>query len=173
MNQTFIKTLGAASTVLIFSLLMQQPVLAQDRAAASSEQQFQAGGGARALEGSWTVQTTLRNCTNGDPLASFAKLVTFAQGGTAQEDSVGAAPLSRTSAHGFWYNNGPDHFSYGLQFFRFNADGSYGVRNVARWEVEMDSTAMSYTASATIQIFNPNGVLLGTACATETATRFH
>jgi hypothetical protein len=172
MKKTFLKTIGAVLAVLTLSLLTQNQASAQDAKAGSSEPDVSIDGGARALEGSWTVQATLRNCTTGDPISTFAKLVTFAQGGTAQEDSVGAAPLARTSAHGYWYNDGPRHFSYALQFFRFNADGSYGNRNVARWQVDMDPTGASYTASAAIQIFNPGGVLVGTACATETATRF-
>lgn len=172
MNKTFLKTIAAAAAVVTFALFGQSQVRAQETVKTASFEQPAPGAGARALEGSWTVQATLRNCTTGDPIATFAKLVTFAQGGTATEDSVGAAPLVRTSAHGFWYYDGPNHFSYALQFFRFNADGSYGNRNVARWQVDMDPGAMSYTASAAIQIFNPGGVLVGTACATETATRF-
>ncbi|MBA3353529.1 MAG: hypothetical protein H0U23_14120 [Blastocatellia bacterium] len=128
--------------------------------------------GARALEGSWTVQTTIRNCTTGAPFATFAKMVTFMQGGTAQEDSVGSAPLARTSAHGVWSYEGEHNFSYALQFFRFNADGTYGSLTRARWQVEMDETADSYSASATIQVFNPAGTQVATACATETALRF-
>ena len=172
MNRTFFKTIGTVLAVLTLLLISHNEVPAQDAKPGSYEPDVSIDGGARALEGSWTVQATLRNCTTGDPIMTFAKLVTFAQGGTAQEDSVGAAPLARTSAHGIWYNDGPQHFSYALQFFRFNADGTYGNRNVARWQVDMDPAGTSYTASAAIQIFTPGGVLVGTACATETATRF-
>ncbi|MEO6334532.1 MAG: hypothetical protein ABIO91_06050 [Pyrinomonadaceae bacterium] len=137
-----------------------------------SELAVETGKGARALEGSWTVQTTIRSCTTGAPFATFAKMVTFMQGGTAQEDSVGSAPLARASGHGVWSYAGEHNFSYAVQFFRFNADGTYGTLTRARWQVEMGETADSYSASAAIQVFNPAGMQVATACATETAIRF-
>lgn len=173
MKQTFIRTISGAA-IIVFALAIFSPswVSAQDsNKSDTTEEELLHRRRARALEGSWTVETTIRNCTNGNPLTTFAKMVTFMRGGTAQEDSVGTAPLSRSSAHGVWSYEGAHNFSYALQFFRFNADGTYGTRTVARWQVEME-TGDNYTASAAIQIFNPAGVLVATGCATETATRF-
>lgn len=147
-------------TLLTILMIGQVDMYAQD-----------GGRGARALEGSWSVHTTIRNCQTGTPFASFAKIVTFMQGGTLQEDSVGAAPLSRTSGHGVWKSEGSGNFSYAVQFFRFNADGTYGTLTRARWQVET-AGRNNYEATAAIEVFNPSGGLILTACATETAVRF-
>jgi hypothetical protein len=106
------------------------------------------------------------------PVATFAKMVTFMQGGTALEDSTGSAPLVRSSAHGVWKNESERNFTYALQFFRFNADGTYSTLTRARWRAEVDMSGNSYSASATIAVFNPSGAQIATACATETAIRF-
>ncbi len=175
MRNMILKQIVAWTLLIIATSATGTQIFAQDQSRANIdvlEESLKPGRGARALEGSWTVQTTIRNCQTGQAVATFAKMVTFMQGGTAQEDSVGSAPLSRSSAHGVWRYEGSQDFSYALQFFRFNADGTYGTLTKARWQVQMGNPADTYEASATIQVFNPVGVLIASACATETATRF-
>jgi len=72
--------------------------------------------------------------------------------------------------HGVWKYEGEHSFSYAFQLFRFNADGTYAGLTKAKRQVEMDESGDSYSATATIEIFTPGGVING--CATETATRF-
>lgn len=174
MKKTFLKAIGiSALAIFVFAIGAQIWVSAQESDKTESTQtEFFAGKGARALEGSWSVTMTTRNCATGAPLNTFAKMVTFTQGGTAQEDSTGSAPLPRASGHGTWRHEGEHQFSYTNQFFRFNSDGSYLSLTRARFQVEMDETGDNYTGTATIQIFNPAGTQIATLCATETATRF-
>lgn len=174
MRKTFLKTIGGTA-LAIFALAAVAQIWVSARETDKTEstrKAFSEGKGARALEGSWSVQMTTRNCQTGAALATFSKMITFMQGGTLQEDSTGSAPLPRASSHGVWKHEGEHNFSYANQFFRFNADGSYLSLIKARWEVEVDHSGDSYMGDAVIEIFNPNGVLIVTQCATETATRF-
>lgn len=126
----------------------------------------------RALEGSWSAQVTIRNCQTGAALATFSAMNTFMRGGTMQEFSTGAAPLTRGPGHGVWSHTSGRNFTYAFQFFRFNADGTYAGLTRARRQVELSRFTTTYTATATIEIFNPAGTLVANGCATETAARF-
>ncbi|MCA1622774.1 MAG: hypothetical protein LC778_03075 [Acidobacteria bacterium] len=174
MKKTLLKTIGAAAlAILMLAVSAQIFVSAQGRINNLSVQEdLSQSGGARTLEGSWSVQTTVYNCQTGATLQTFPKMNTFMQGGTMQEFSAGGSFL-RGPAHGVWYHERGQSYSYALQFFRFNADGTYAGLTRARWQVNLDLTGNSYTANtATIEIINPAGVVVNRLCATETATRF-
>ena len=56
-----------------------------------------------------------------------------------------------------------------VRFFLYNADGSFGgVRRVSR-TIDLDGDNLTSTVS--IEVFDPNDVLISTACATEVAKR--
>jgi hypothetical protein len=174
MTKTFLKMIGTATlAILALAAFDQMWISAQDLSDAESQQEeLSKGLGARALEGSWTAQTVVRNCDTGAPMGeAFDKMVTFTQGGTLQEDSTGSAPLPRASGHGVWKYLGENDFSYAVQFFRFNTNGTYHSKTVARWQIVMDDSGDSYSATATVQVFLSSGVVIN-VCTSETATRF-
>lgn len=129
-------------------------------------------GYARDLEGSWNADFTVRNCQTGDALTTFPALNTFERDGTLQHDSGAVNPQTRSSGHGVWRHETGRSFSFAIQFLRFNPDGTYAGRTVARRQAELNQAGSSYSANVTLEIYNPAGVLVGTGCATETATRF-
>ncbi len=171
---------GAVLAILILAIFAQVRVFAQDTIEGKQNieriQENEPGEGARALEGSWSAQVTIRNCQTGEAIKTFAAMNTFMQGGTMQEYSVGAAPLTRGPGHGVWKHESGQQFTFAFQFFRFNADGTYAGLTKARRQVTLrrlrDGYTEGYLGTAAIEIFNAAGVLVGTACATETATRF-
>jgi hypothetical protein len=49
----------------------------------------------KALEGSWNIQVTGRNCRTGDPIRTFPSMFTFMRGGTMTEWGSGNPPATR------------------------------------------------------------------------------
>jgi hypothetical protein len=174
MKNTFLKTIGgAALAILTLAIFAQVWVSAQGSINGRQNQELiqdNERGGARALEGSWSVQVTIRNCQTGAAITSFPAMDTFIQGGTMQEYSAGSGIL-RGPGHGVWNYEFGRQFDYAFQFFRFNADGTLAGVTKARRQLALTSDN-SYAGNALIEIFNASGVLVATACATETATRF-
>lgn len=176
MKNTFFKTIsGTILTILMLAISAQISVFAQDGSEEKSSTQTQKDSSAQrgnaALEGSWNVQVTIRNCQTGAVIISFPAMNTFMRGGTMQEAGSSSSTL-RAAGHGVWSHQNGRSFSSAFQFFRFNADGTYaGIQRVRR-QIEVSRFGSSFDASATFEIFNPSGVLTATGCATETAVRF-
>ncbi len=177
MKNTFFKLIGTSVlAVLILIAFAQIEAAAQDNLETKSTEQsqpdFLSRGFARGLEGTWISEITFRNCQTGDAVRTFAAMNTYMRGGTMMESGLGQVPLTRTVGHGVWDHDTGRRFTSAFRFFRFNADGTYGGFNIIRKEVELDHSGSSYSATWLAQGFSPTGVLVGTACATEAATRF-
>lgn len=178
MKNTFLKTIGGTMLAILMSAAFAQiSAFAQDNLNEeknSAQTQVDASaqrGAARALEGSWTAQVTIRNCQTGAAIISFPAMNTFMRGGTMIEAGSSSSNL-RVAGHGVWSHRSGRTFSTAFQFFRFNADGTYaGIQRVRR-QIEVSRFGSSFDATATFEIFNPSGVLIATGCATETAARF-
>jgi hypothetical protein len=127
--------------------------------------------GPPSLEGVWNVSVTVVNCTTGVAGATFPRMNIFADGGTMQEFSAFVAPSLRGPGQGVWGHLLNGHFSYDIQFFRFNADGTFAGWVRERRDVVLDHSGSTYKATGTGKVFDANGNLLFSACATENATR--
>jgi hypothetical protein len=128
--------------------------------------------GAKALEGSWNIQVTRRNCQTGEALVSFPTMSTFMSGGTMQDYGVALAPTGRGPGHGVWSFQSGRSFASAFQFFLFAADGSHSGRQIIRREIELDRSGSEYTATGSVTVFNTAGTPVATICTTETGTRF-
>lgn len=181
MKSTSLKTVGASVlAVLTLTMFAQISASTQDlKMEGAAREKSSKGAGARALEGSWSVVVTPRNCQTGAAGNPFPRMNTFMQGGTMQEFAAAVAPSRRTPGHGVWSHSTERSFSYSLQFFRFNADGTFAGSVRERRQVEVDADGNAYTATGTGALFDangnpvldPNGNPVVT-CATETAARF-
>lgn len=168
MKKTFLKTIGGAALALLMLVMFAQiQVSAQQEPPEDATKRNLA----QALEGSWSVQVTILNCQTGATVATFPAMNTFMQGGTMQEFSAGAGFL-RGPGHGVWSYESGNRFSFAFQFFRFNADGSLAGVTRGRRQVEVSRFRNRYTATVSVEIYNPAGIQVGTACGTETAMRF-
>lgn len=178
MRNTFLKTIGTTwLAILTLATLAQITVSAQETSSpeengAQTQENSLKRKEPRALEGSWTVQVTVRNCQTGDAIRTFPRMNTFMRGGTMQEFSTAVAPSLRGPGQGVWSHLSQRRFSYALQFFRFNADGTFAGSVRERRNVKVSRFGSTYSATGTGEIFDANGNLIATACATETATRF-
>jgi hypothetical protein len=131
----------------------------------------QRNGGGR-LEGAWETQVNIIDCQSGNVLATFANMPVFAAGGTMTETTSGTAPALRTSGQGVWRHITDNNYVFRFKSFSFNAQNVFTGWTIIQADVSLDSTGDAYTSSATIEFYDPNGVLLGTGCATSAGTRF-
>jgi hypothetical protein len=123
------------------------------------------------LEGTWDMQITLNNCS-GHVIRSFPTLVAFNAGGTVTEASGGTSPALQTGGKGVWSHT-RDH-SYAFRFKDFTFDSSYMFTGwvIITGETTVDHGGNTSAGPATVDIYNPNGVLVAHLCADAVATRF-
>lgn len=119
------------------------------------------------LVGTWVATVTIRNCQTGTPIISIPALNTFNQGGTMLETAQSLA--NRSAGLGIWKRTGRNEFISVFLFRRVNPDGTNNGFQKIRRTHELDDDTL--TTEATFEIFDANGVLVSTGCATETADR--
>ncbi len=177
MKNTFFRFIGTGTLAILTLIAFAQiEAPAQERIETKSAEDYETAAmfrhRSRALEGAWNGQFTVLNCQTGTAITTFATLNTFMRGGTMVHSSASPAPATRGIGQGIWEHEGGRNFTFVLQFFRFNADGTYAGFTKARRLAELNHDRTTYAATVTLEIFNPAGTLVGTGCATETATRF-
>ena len=126
----------------------------------------------RSLVGVWLTQVTRRNCDTGQPIgATSHSQLTFAKGGTLLE-TVGPS-IFRSPGNGIWKREqGWNEYSFALSFMRFDAAGSFVGSGVVRVALTLDETGDHYTSTATNDVLDVNGNVIGSGCATSVSTRF-
>jgi hypothetical protein len=129
---------------------------------------------ARRLEGSWTVQVTLRNCQTGSALgAPFFSLLTFGRGGTLLESTENPMffPGVRGPGHGVWSHTGHRSFrALSTAFITLN--GVLVKTQTITQKIEMGENPNSFTTPSASVVFVPaDGGPTVTGCATATGTR--
>jgi hypothetical protein len=123
------------------------------------------------LEGVWDVTVTIRDAA-GNPLRSFRAMNMYMLGGQFEEFGVGTPVGQRGPGMGVWQGEGRRRYGSLLEFFRFNADGTFaGTQKVTR-TIELSEGKDTFISSASIQILDINGQLIQSGYATESATRF-
>ena len=124
------------------------------------------------LVGVWVTQVTRRNCETGEPIGATSQIqVTFAKGGTLLE-TVGPS-IFRSPGNGIWKReHGWNEYSFAQRFMRFDAAGVFVGSGVVRAALTLDETGNHYTSTATNDILDVNGNVIGSGCATSVSTRF-
>jgi hypothetical protein len=124
------------------------------------------------LIGAWDMTITFRDCTTGAAMRERPGLISFMFGGILQEFGTGQQiPQNRTEAQGSWSHNTGRSYSAVAKAFRFNPDGSLaGTAKLYRL-ITLNDDGNSFEAAVNSEIYDVNGVLLATGCATESGTR--
>lgn len=177
MKNTFGKTIGTAIVMITLAAFVELSVSGQepakgDQTQANASLTPSGNTGARGLVGVWNVQITRLNCVTGAVIGTAPAMLTYTLGGTMSDAGVQVAPSLRGPGHGVWSFESAGHYSSAFQFFRFNADGTLAGRQVVRSSIEMGEDGETLSNSATAQIFDVSGNVIGTNCSTATATRF-
>lgn len=157
----FLLVLAVALTVM-FPLLSARPAEARhDR-----------------LEGLWNlVDEILDACPTGNVVRTVVDLKMFLHDGNMIEasgsPSVGAPPLKRViPGLGSWQHVGERHYTSSFRFFRYNStDDSFAGTQTAVVDIELGEDGNTLTTATTVDIFDANGVLIGTRCTTGSGTR--
>ena len=122
------------------------------------------------LEGTWMSNVTLQNPPPGID-ASFLALNTFGAGGDVVVSSSQGHPAQRSLAQGEWKRIANRRFACTFTWFRFDAAGQFiGTQRVRR-TMTLAPSLRTYTSIDIVEVVAPNGVVVATLNATETATR--
>ncbi|MGH9968118.1 MAG: hypothetical protein ACREBG_09850 [Pyrinomonadaceae bacterium] len=170
MNTTFLKSIGGTALALLMLVGgMQISVSGQDDKGHEPTTLRRHPG---SLVGVWLTQVTRRNCDTGEPIGATSPIqLTFAKGGTLLE-TIGPS-IFRSPGNGIWKReHGWNEYSFAQRFMRFDAAGVFVGSGVVRVALTLDETGDHYTSTATNDILDVNGNVIGSGCATSVSTRF-
>ena len=136
--------------------------------AATATEQGTEGG---RLQGTWEMQITLTDCA-GHVIRSFPSLIEFTAGGTVVESNAGTPQALKTPGEGVWRHTTDNNYAFRFKFFTFSPQNAFTGWGIIAGETTMDKTGDGNTGSATVEVYDPNGVLVATACAEIAGTRF-
>jgi hypothetical protein len=124
------------------------------------------------IEGVWQVARTGVNCDdpNQQLVGPFPAITTFHRDGTMTSDT-GALEAS-TSEYGSWQREpGSQNYSFREMALDTDENGALAIVGIITANVHL-TDVNSFTYSATIQIFDADGNLIGTFCGRSSGTRF-
>ena len=123
------------------------------------------------LQGTWEMQITLTDCA-GHVIRSFPSLIEFVAGGTVVESNGGTPQALKTPGEGVWRHTTDNNYAFSFKFFTFNPQNVFTGWTIIAGETTVDETGDANTGSATVKVYDPNGVLVATVCASTVGTRF-
>jgi hypothetical protein len=123
------------------------------------------------LEGTWEMQITLNDCA-GHVIRSFPSLIEFVAGGTVVESNAGTPQALKTPGEGVWSHTTDHTYAFRFKFFTFSPQNVFTGWTIIAGETTVDRTGDANTGSATVKVYDPNGVLLVSLCAETAGTRF-
>lgn len=129
------------------------------------------GAGGGRLQGSWDMQITLTDCA-GHVIRSFPSLIEFTAGGTVVESNGGTPQALKTPGEGVWRHTTDSNYAFRFKFFTFSAQNVFTGWTIIAGETTVDETGDANTGSATVEVYDPNGVLVVSLCAETAGTRF-
>jgi hypothetical protein len=123
------------------------------------------------LQGTWEMQITLTDCA-GHVIRSFPSLLEFVAGGTVVESNAGTPQALKTPGEGVWRHTTDTNYAFRFKFFTFNPQNVFTGWTIIAGETTVDETGNANAGSATVKVYDPNGVLLVSLCAETAGTRF-
>ena len=123
------------------------------------------------LQGTWEMQITLTDCA-GHVIRSFPSLIEFVAGGTVVESNAGTPQALKTPGEGAWRHTTDSNYAFSFKFFTFNPQNVFTGWTIITGETTVDETGNANAGSATVKVYDPNGVLLVSLCAETAGTRF-
>ena len=123
------------------------------------------------IQGTWENQVTLTDCA-GHVIRSFSTIQEFIAGGTTVESSAGTPQALKTPGLGVWRHTTGNNYAFRFKFFTFDPQNVFTGWTIIAGETTVDSTGDANTGSATVEVYDPNGVLVATVCAETVGTRF-
>jgi len=125
----------------------------------------------RGLEGAWRLQLTVRDCNTGQALRTFPAVFTFSKGGTATFITAGQIPSLATPGLGAWRHVQDHNYSAVTDVFVFSPAGVWIQTHRLTRAIEVSIDGDTFTDTVALEIFDPNGNVIVTGCATSVASR--
>jgi len=113
----------------------------------------------RGLEGAWRLQLTV------------PAVFTFAKGGTATVITAGQLPSLATPGLGAWRHAQGHNYSAVTDAFVFSPAGVWIQTHRLTRAIEVSIDGDAFTDTVALEIFDTNGNLIVTGCATSVASR--
>jgi len=162
--QRFAASCGAAAVVFAGILVLGSGLTAKPRSVDT--------GSDNGLQGAWRVQLTVRDCQTGVALRTFPALFTFAKGGTLSVTTAGQLPALSTTGLGVWRHTDGHAYSAVSEAFVFNTAGVWTQTHRLTRAIEIGNNEDEFTDTVALQIFDTNGNVIVTGCATSVGSRF-
>jgi hypothetical protein len=129
------------------------------------------GGAAGGLQGTWEMQISQTDCA-GHVIRSFPTLIEFIPGGIVTEASGGTAPALQTGGKGVWRQISDHTYAFRFKDFTFNTQNIFTGWVIIAGTTTVDKTGNANSGPATVDVYDPNGVLIVHLCAEAAGTRF-
>lgn len=81
-------------------------------------------------------------------------------------------PVLRSPGHGVWQRENSSNYSFTFIFYRYDASGIFVGSQKITAALLLGASGNEFTTNSTIEIFDANGNLIATGCATAAGTRF-
>ena len=162
MRQSILKSIAVTTLPVAVAVIVSQ--------ACTSSTSAQSDGNKDPIEGLWNSQVTISDCQTNAVTRQFVAMNLFIRGGTLTDTDV-QPPASHGPAFGTWQNTGTMQYTSMFRLFRFNADGSYAGSNKVTRTITLSTDANAFTSTLAVDVEDPAGASVASACGTETATR--
>ena len=93
-------------------------------------------------------------------------------GGTCTEASGGTVPALVTGGKGVWSHTTGNTYAFRFKDFKFNTSNVFTGWTIITGETTVDKTGNASMGPATVDVYDPNGVLIVHLCADAVGTRF-
>ena len=153
----------AAVLVLAGTLFLGSGLTARAQSAGDNSQ--------RGLEGAWRLQLTVLDCNTRQTLRTFPAVFTFSKGGTATVITAGQLPSLFTPGLGAWRHVDGHNYSAVTDAFVFSPAGVWIQTHRLTRAIQVSIDGDAFTDSVALEIFDPNGNVIATGCATSVASR--
>ena len=78
----------------------------------------------------------------------------------------------RTPAEGVWRHATDNTYAFRMKSFTFSAQNVFTGWSIISGELTVDTTGDAFAGPATVEVYDPNGVLVASLCAEAVGTRF-
>ena len=169
------KNMVTVTFAVISALTIPASVVSGQRVQDAQSSASLSTGDVGTLRGVWRTVVTPRNCQTDEPIASFAGLFTFNDGGTMSEYGIppGSSPTLRSPGHGFWQREpGWQDYSVVFTYYRYNASGVFLGSQKVTAALELGAGGDEFSTRSVIEVLDVNDTVIGTGCATAAGRRF-
>jgi hypothetical protein len=163
------------ASLLLAAAVMVLPALGQSAAHTKAKTK---------LVGTWQVQVTQVDCQSGTPLGPpFTSLLTFAQGGTMNEDTENSAfgHGQRGGGQGMWNSTGQSMYTAkSVALIKYTTTPNQKTHNPGfkagqqsiKQNITFNDQAGQWSSTAAVMFTDAKGNVYRQGCATASATRF-